>query len=1469
MVAMVDLLTRFPPGLSNFFYFRKYTKTLSLFVRIVKVAFGFIFFLSITGPVFSQGCFPIFKKIYGGDGNDEALDIFYTADKGSIVAGRTTSTTGTGNYDGLIMKLDEQGNVQWCRRIGGNGYDELVKIKQTIDGGYVSIGLTKSFGNVSGEIWVTKFDPTGNLTWARHYGKPGIYIKSKEIIQLNDGGYAFVANENDSNPQGHGIACKLDPSGNLLWTRIFDHGDDDGLNDILEHGDTLYVSGYATIDYRDGILMCLNKSTGNVISAKKYVRLPGQYDEILNLENTQDGIAFGVSSAAVSPTGSFYSYSLTLFKQRNDGTVYYQRRADISGTKIEYTTLRATHDSGFIYLYNDTISNGHPIFVEVSPTGRAEWGRNTYGAEPVNKMRGLDRTGSDGYLLAGYQNSFQTSFKNKIYVFKTDIVGRVGACAFGIPGNYIDSTIYTISNFNWNTVLSINLPISDAINPNVTNLAFSVNMICQQSVCNFGPPMSDSCSSSFLIKYKGEQYLKAVDVAGTNDGGFVMVGHYGMFNNTEPCILKLKPNGDIQWAKTLNNYIHTALFKKILPTSDGNIIILGVDNYTINHGSSDSSILIKINSNTGQVLWSRYCIGDGYDIAATNDGGFVICLNEDYGYPPIYNYVFRMDVNGNIVWQKKLKVSGGGIPIYRSILFDGTNIYVASDNYLTQPTVVQVDKLDGSSGNRIWAKRFMNNGQTLYMESVIKIADTIFTVLNMPDNNYHYNLGILKLNLNGDQIGGFKLSPPNYSGMSLSFDATYNEHRPNHFIKTDDNNFIVADQTVDNSDTSLTVTKFNPIGEILWSRKFSNMKKQFVSAIKDHFGSLLIAGRKFNGIVENNLDFDAFLMKTNADGQVSANATGDCYNSLIGPIVSNLVLDTIYPVGDSMINTSAISFSSYLPYHRPINVWAEPSCSVVSACTSIIISGNQNICNLSDTIFYSIQRNPGCSSPVSWIVDPLHAVVVSSTDTTANIHFINSGTTYVIARLNAGCTLLSDTIWVTIIRSANSLNLGADTMICAGNNLQLNAGSGFVNYLWQDNSTDSTFNVTSPGIFYIHVTDACGGSASDTITVTPHPPIPINIGPDRIKCNTDTIHLNAPPGFLNYTWSPAYNINSTVGQNVIVNPFADTSYMLKAEQTPGCFAYDTVHIVVYVSPPINLGADTSFCSGQGIQLNAGAGFTQYTWSTGATSQQITVNSAGSFSVAALTNNGCKSYDTLIVLNIYPLPLVSLNDDSTICEGEVRQLDAGTGFNSYLWNNGSTSRTIVVTGTGIFSVIVTDMNGCRSGDTTLITSLLASPKLFLPPDTAICSYGTLQLKSQQIFNQYLWKDGSIVSAITINQPGLYWLQVRDNNNCVGRDTIIVNPKDCLKGLYVPSAFTPNKDGKNDIFKPLLFGKVRQFHFTIYNRWGQIVFETSQLDKGWDGKLSGIDQDSNAFVWICQFQFEGEEPQVQKGTFVLIR
>jgi gliding motility-associated-like protein len=324
-----------------------------------------------------------------------------------------------------------------------------------------------------------------------------------------------------------------------------------------------------------------------------------------------------------------------------------------------------------------------------------------------------------------------------------------------------------------------------------------------------------------------------------------------------------------------------------------------------------------------------------------------------------------------------------------------------------------------------------------------------------------------------------------------------------------------------------------------------------------------------------------------------------------------------------------------------------------------------------------------------------------------------------------------------------------------------------------------------------------------------------------------------------------------------------------AEKAPGCFGYDTVHISVNQSPPINLGPDKGICAGDTLVLDAGPGFMQYQWSNGSNTQQIVVQTNGTFSVAGITTDGCRSLDTLVVPNVYTLPVVALNKDSSLCTGSQRILDAGAGFTNYTWNTGSISQSIGVNAIGMYSVTVTDNNGCEGGDTTKIAVMLPQPAGFLGQDTSMCSYDRLQLKATTNFDQYTWSTGSSAAAIIVNQPGIYWLQVKDGNNCVGKDTVIVNPQVCPTAFFMPTGFTPNNDGKNDLLRPLLKGDVAHYKFRIYNRWGQLLLETTDPNKAWDGTYQGQPQSSGVFVWMCAYRFDGESPKAQQGTFVLIR
>ena len=159
--------------------------------------------------------------------------------------------------------------------------------------------------------------------------------------------------------------------------------------------------------------------------------------------------------------------------------------------------------------------------------------------------------------------------------------------------------------------------------------------------------------------------------------------------------------------------------------------------------------------------------------------------------------------------------------------------------------------------------------------------------------------------------------------------------------------------------------------------------------------------------------------------------------------------------------------------------------------------------------------------------------------------------------------------------------------------------------------------------------------------------------------------------------------------------------------------------------------------------------------------------------------------------------------------------------------------------------------------------------FLTYADTICQYQKLQLVPAKSYNNYTWSDGSHGSSLMIDGPGRYILQVLDQNGCYGSDTTYVYSKVCHTGVFIPTAFTPNGDRLNDVFKAVIYGNVVSFKLEVYNRWGELIFSTTDPYKGWDGKIKGVDISTTAFVWRCNYQLEGDKYKSETGVVTLIK
>jgi len=191
------------------------------------------------------------------------------------------------------------------------------------------------------------------------------------------------------------------------------------------------------------------------------------------------------------------------------------------------------------------------------------------------------------------------------------------------------------------------------------------------------------------------------------------------------------------------------------------------------------------------------------------------------------------------------------------------------------------------------------------------------------------------------------------------------------------------------------------------------------------------------------------------------------------------------------------------------------------------------------------------------------------------------------------------------------------------------------------------------------------------------------------------------------------------------------------------------------------------------------------------------------------------------------------------------------------------------GTTLLNLCGDAMNFTSTSSTISFTVPAGVKDNYLPPDTTKCDYSTITVGALGTFDSYLWNTGQSTQTIPVLNPGLYTLQVTDSNGCIGTDSTYISDSTCPQYVYLPNAFTPNGDGKNDIFRPIFAGAASVFKFAVYDRWGRVVFVTTTPGVGWDGTTGGRPQPGGTYVWECVYQLYQEPQRMQRGTVMLIR
>ncbi|HKR05890.1 MAG TPA: choice-of-anchor L domain-containing protein [Bacteroidia bacterium] len=388
----------------------------------------------------------------------------------------------------------------------------------------------------------------------------------------------------------------------------------------------------------------------------------------------------------------------------------------------------------------------------------------------------------------------------------------------------------------------------------------------------------------------------------------------------------------------------------------------------------------------------------------------------------------------------------------------------------------------------------------------------------------------------------------------------------------------------------------------------------------------------------------------------------------------------------------------------------------------------------------------------------------SNASTTQTIN-VNTSGNYIVTVTNGFNCTASTNMAVTVHALPNPVITGG-TGICQGASTILNAGNNYSNYAWSNGAITQTISVSTAGNFTVTVTDinGCSNSASTTMVVNPLP-VPAITG-NNVVCQGVSTTFNAGAGYASYSWS-----NGSVAQTIGANTAG--IYTVTVTDVNGCTGSDNINLTVNPIPTPAISGNTVFCQGNSSVLNAGAGFNSYSWSTGATSQTISVNASGTYIVTVTNNFGC-SANTNKVVTVNPLPNPSITGGTGICTGSSTVLNAGN-YTSYIWSTGASTQTISVSSAGNYSVTVTNNNGCVSStSTTMVVHPLPIPAI--TGVTAICQGTSTAFNAGSGYVTYAWSTGSGQQTINPNTAGIYTVTVTDVNGCTGSDNIslVVNP-----------------------------------------------------------------------------------------------
>ena len=428
---------------------------------------------------------------------------------------------------------------------------------------------------------------------------------------------------------------------------------------------------------------------------------------------------------------------------------------------------------------------------------------------------------------------------------------------------------------------------------------------------------------------------------------------------------------------------------------------------------------------------------------------------------------------------------------------------------------------------------------------------------------------------------------------------------------------------------------------------------------------------------------------------------------------------------------------------------------------------------------------------VTLISDQIEGNIWSTGATTQSIKVFTSESVTVQYDDGAGCGLTESAPVDVVVNLPPTPAISGSLGICPSGFTTLDAGAGYSSYQWSTGAISQMISVSQADVFEVEVMDGngCSGSASVTTNFLT-PPIP-SISGNLSFCPGGSTILDAGTGYNSYSWSTGAS-----SQTITVSTATTVSVLVT--DANGCSGSASASTSIYSAPTPSIAGDLDFCLGEFTQLDAGS-YASYLWSTLATTQTINATASGPYSVTVTDVNGCSGEtDVTVVVNIPPTPVIT--GSFSFCGGSSTKLDAGAGYNTYLWSTGDISQQITVLDTTTYSVTVTDANNCvgvASATTTIEGSIPESPGPISGPTDGLCNVSNIFYTIDPVPNAafYVW---TVPDSVTIlSGQGTTEILVNVGDGFASGDIIVAASNACGQSPSIDPTFITIHTGPNAV------------------------------------------------------------------------